>query len=146
MTKPHLLKLFSAASLDVILSFKAHRSMSTHVKLRYVLKVFSAAVWVVILPIAYAYSWKDPPAFARTIKGWFGNAMHSPSLFIIAVVLYLSPNMLAAVLFLFPLLRRFLERSNYRIVMLMMWWSQVFLYLLCLCVFCISNGKNLYYC
>ena len=111
----------------MILSFKAHRSMSLHVKLRYILKVLSAAAWVIILPVTYAYSWKDPPGFARTIKSWFGSAMHSPSLFIIAVVFYLAPNMLAGVFFLFPMLRRFLERSNYRIVMLMMWWSQVFL-------------------
>lgn len=131
-------RTISAAALDVILNFKAHRSMSLHVKLRYILKVISAAAWVIILPVTYAYSWKDPPAFARTIKSWFGNAMHSPSLFIIAVVFYLSPNMLAGVMFLFPLLRRFLERSNYRIVMLMMWWSQVFIYSLSLCS-CIRN-------
>ena len=119
----------------MILNFKAHRSMSLHVKLRYILKVISAAAWVIILPVTYAYSWKDPPAFARTIKSWFGSAMHSPSLFIIAVVFYLAPNMLAAVLFMFPMLRRFLERANFRIVMLMMWWSQVFLYSLRLCAF-----------
>jgi len=131
-------RTISAAVLDVILNFKAHQSMTLHVKLRYILKVFSAAAWVIILPVTYAYSWKDPPAFARTIKSWFGSAMHSPSLFIIAVVSYLSPNMLAGVMFLFPLLRRFLERSNYRIVMLMMWWSQVFIYSLSLCS-CIRN-------
>ncbi|KAJ0019960.1 hypothetical protein Pint_31299 [Pistacia integerrima] len=36
--------------------------------------------------------------------------------------------MLAAVLFLFPFIRRFLERFNFRIIMLMMWWSQPRLY------------------
>lgn len=114
-----------AAILDVILSWKAQRSMSFHVKLRYILKVFSAAAWVIILPVSYAYTWENPPGFAQTIKSWFGNDANSPSLFILAVVIYLLPNMLAAVLFVFPFIRRFLERSNYRIVMLMMWWSQV---------------------
>lgn len=99
--------------------------MSLYVKLRYILKVVSSAAWVVILPVTYAYTWENPPGFARTIKSWFGNNANSPTLFILAVVIYLSPNMLAAVLFLFPSIRRFLERSNYRIVMLMMWWSQV---------------------
>ncbi|PQM33653.1 callose synthase 3 [Prunus yedoensis var. nudiflora] len=122
-----ILKLGQAV-LDVILSWKARRSMSFHVKLRYILKVITAAAWVIILPVTYSYSWKNPPGFARTIKSWFGNDSHSPSLFILAVVVYLSPNMLAAVLFLFPFIRRFLERSNYRIVMLMMWWSQPRLY------------------
>ncbi|KAI6669498.1 hypothetical protein NL676_004383 [Syzygium grande] len=36
--------------------------------------------------------------------------------------------MLAALLFLFPSVRRFLESSHYKIVMLMMWWSQPRLY------------------
>lgn len=110
----------------MILSVKARRSMSFYVKLRYILKVVSAAAWVIILPVTYAYTWKNPPAFAQAIKNLFGNNSSSPSLFILAVVIYLSPNMLAAVLFLFPLIRRFLERSNYKIVMLMMWWSQVY--------------------
>lgn len=114
-----------AAVLDVILSWKARESMSFYVKLRYILKVVSAAAWVIILPVTYAYTWENPPGFAQTIKSWFGKSSHSPSLFVLAVVVYLSPNMLAAVLFLFPLIRRFLERSNYKIVMLMMWWSQV---------------------
>ncbi|XP_054822446.1 callose synthase 3 isoform X2 [Prosopis cineraria] len=116
------------AILDVILSWKAQRSMSIHVKLRYILKVFSAAAWVIVLSVTYAYTWDNPPGFAQTIQSWFGSNSSSPSLFIVAVVAYLSPNMLAAVLFLFPFIRRFLERSNYKIVMLMMWWSQPRLY------------------
>lgn len=117
--------LICAAVLDVILSWKARRSMSKYVKLRYILKVVSAVAWVIILPVTYAYTWENPPGFAQTIKSWFGNNSKSPSLFILAIVIYLSPNMLAALLFLFPFIRRFLERSNYKVVMLMMWWSQV---------------------
>ncbi|KAF5736396.1 callose synthase 2-like [Tripterygium wilfordii] len=119
---------FAQAVLDIILSWKSLRSMSNHVKLRYILKVVSAAAWVVILPVTYAYSWKNPTGFAQAIKSWFGNSPSSPSLFIGAVLIYLSPNILSATLFLFPFIRRFLERSNNRIVMLVMWWSQPRLY------------------
>lgn len=115
----------SAAVLDVIFSWKARRRMSFPVKLRYILKVISAAAWVIILSVTYAYSWKNPTGLARTIKSWLGDGQNQPSLYILAVVIYLSPNMLAALLFLFPFLRRFLERSNYKIITLMMWWSQV---------------------
>lgn len=101
-------------------------SMSLHVKLRYILKVVSAAAWVIVLPVTYAYSWKNASGFAQTIKNWFGGGRGSPSLFIIAVLIYLSPNMLSALLFLFPFIRRSLERSDYKIVRLMMWWSQVY--------------------
>ncbi|KAK4258423.1 hypothetical protein QN277_007877 [Acacia crassicarpa] len=122
-----ILKL-GQAILDVILSWKAQRSMSIHVKLRYILKGLSAAAWVIVLSVTYAYTWDNPPGFAQTIQSWFGSNSSSQSLFILAIVAYLSPNMLAAVLFLFPFIRRFLERSNYKIVMLMMWWSQPRLY------------------
>lgn len=116
---------FGPAILDVILSWKARQSMSFYVKLRYLLKLVAAAMWVIILPVTYAYSWKNPPGFAQTIRKWFGNSPSSSSLFILFVFIYLSPNMLSALLFLFPIIRRYLERSNNKIVMLMMWWSQV---------------------
>ncbi|PRQ54416.1 putative 1,3-beta-glucan synthase [Rosa chinensis] len=122
-----MLKLAQAV-LDLILSWKARRSMSAFVRLRYVLKAVSAAAWVIVLPVTYAYSWKNPSGFAQTIRSWFGNGPSSSSLFILAIVIYLSPNMLSALLFMFPFIRRFLERSNYRIMMLMMWWSQPRLY------------------
>ncbi|KAJ0966771.1 hypothetical protein J5N97_023688 [Dioscorea zingiberensis] len=122
-----ILKLGQAV-LDVILSWKARRSMPLFVKLRYVLKVISAAAWVVILPVTYVYTSENPTGLARTIKSWIGNGQNQPSLYIMAVVIYLSPNMLGALLFLFPFLRRFLERSHYKIIMLMMWWSQPRLY------------------
>ncbi|XP_055960486.1 callose synthase 1-like isoform X2 [Mercurialis annua] len=119
---------FFQASIDIILSWKARKTMPFYVKLRYILKVLSAAAWVIILPVTYAFSWKNPSGFGQTIKKWFGNSINSPSLFILAILIYLSPNMLSALLFLFPIVRRLLERSNYKIVMLMMWWSQPRLY------------------
>ncbi|XP_059651785.1 callose synthase 2-like [Cornus florida] len=122
-----ILKLAQAV-LDVIMSWKARHIMSFHVKLRFILKVVSAAAWVIVLPVTYAYSWKNPSGFGQTIKNWFGNSPSSPSMFILAVLIYLSPNMLSTLLFLFPFIRRYLERSDYKIVMLMMWWSQPRLY------------------
>lgn len=99
--------------------------MSLAVKLRYILKLLSGAAWVVVLPVTYAYTSDNPTGLNRTIKSWFGDGRNQPSLYILAVVIYLSPNMLAATLFIFPFLRRVLERSNYKVVTLMMWWSQV---------------------
>ena len=99
--------------------------MSFYVKLRYVLKVVSAVAWVIVLSVAYALSWKNPSGFTQTLKSWFGNSLSSPSFFIVAIVIYLSPNMLSGLLFIFPTIRRYLERSNNKAVMLMMWWSQV---------------------
>ncbi|KAF7849020.1 hypothetical protein BT93_L1333 [Corymbia citriodora subsp. variegata] len=122
-----ILKLVQAV-LEVILSWKAQRSMTSFVKLRYILKVVSAAFWVIILPVTYAYTWKNAPGLAQAIKGWFGSGSNSRCLFVLAVVIYLSPNMLTVLLFLFPFIRRYLERSDYKIVMVMMWWSRPRLY------------------
>lgn len=129
----YIFLLPNSAVLDIILSWKSQRSMSLHVKLRYVLKALSAAAWVIVLPVTYAYAWEsNAPGIAQTIKGWFGgNSSSSPSLYFLAVLVYLAPNMLAAVLFLFPSIRRFLERSHYKVIMLMMWWSQVCWQLCC---------------
>lgn len=129
------------ALLDVAFNWKARQSMPLYVKLRFVLKVVSAAAWVIILPVTYAYTWENPPGLAQTIKSWLGDSSNSPTLFILAVVVYLSPNMLAGILFLFPIFRRFLERSNYRIVMLMMWWSQVYK-AFCFCVYLLFRCAN----
>ncbi|ESW21090.1 hypothetical protein PHAVU_005G040900 [Phaseolus vulgaris] len=118
-----ILKLAQAV-LDIVLSWKARNVMSLHVKLRYISKAVLAAAWVIILPVTYAYSWKNPSGFAQTIKNWFGNGTGSPSLFILAIFIYLSPNILSALLFVFPFIRRYLERSNNGVVKLMMWWSQ----------------------
>ncbi|KAM7253466.1 hypothetical protein ACFE04_021620 [Oxalis oulophora] len=79
-----ILKLAHAV-LDIILSWKTRHSMSFYVKLRYILKAISAAAWVIVLPVTYAYSWKNPPGFAQTIKNWFGNSPSFPSLFLLAV-------------------------------------------------------------
>ncbi|XP_062216922.1 callose synthase 3-like isoform X3 [Phragmites australis] len=112
------------ATLDIIFNWKARRTMEFPVKLRYVLKFTFAALWVVLLPVTYAYTWENPTGIIRAIKNWFGNGRNHPSLFILSVVLYLSPSMLASILFLLPFLRRKLESSDYKLVRLIMWWSQ----------------------
>ena len=111
------------------MSWKARRNMSLVIKLRYILKLLSAAAWVVVLPVTYAYTWENPTGLARTIKSWLGDGQNQPSLYILAVVIYLAPNLLSATLFLFPVIRRPLERSNLKVVTFIMWWSQVFLVL-----------------
>ncbi|KAK3150352.1 hypothetical protein QOZ80_3AG0232130 [Eleusine coracana subsp. coracana] len=112
------------ATLDIIFNWKARRTMDFAVKLRYVLKFTLAVLWVVLLPVTYAYTWENPTGIVRAIKNWFGNGRDHPSLFGISVALYLSPSVLAAILFLLPFIRRKLESSDFNLVRLIMWWSQ----------------------
>ncbi|XP_076942400.1 callose synthase 3-like [Bidens hawaiensis] len=95
------------AVLDMALNWKARQYMALNVKLRYLLNAVSAATWVVILMV---------------------TCSHSLSLFILAVIAYLSPNMFAAVLFLFPFIRRYLGSSDNRFLNIVMWWSEPQLY------------------
>ncbi|WZY92682.1 hypothetical protein YC2023_065011 [Brassica napus] len=74
-----ILKLAQAV-LDIALSWKSRHSMSFHAKLRFILKAIAAAVWVVLMPVTYAYSWRSPSGIAETIKNWLGG--HSGTLFI----------------------------------------------------------------
>ncbi|KAL8139202.1 hypothetical protein V2J09_005203 [Rumex salicifolius] len=113
------------AMLDIIFSFKARHTMSFHVKLRYFLKAISAAVWVIILPVTYAYSWKNASGVAQTIKNWFGDNAASPSIFLVSVLIYVAPNILSALLFLFPFIRRNLEKADNKVAVFIMWWSQI---------------------
>ncbi|AQK80738.1 Putative glycosyl transferase family protein [Zea mays] len=118
-----ILKL-GQAILDLIFGWKARRNMSFAVKLRYILKLICAAAWVVILPVTYAYTWENPTGLARTIKSWLGDGQNQPSLYILAIVIYMAPNIVASMLFLFPFMRRFLESSNVKVITIIMWWSQ----------------------
>ncbi|MCO5578496.1 hypothetical protein L7F22_032339 [Adiantum nelumboides] len=111
------------AIVDIGLIFKAWRSMRKTDILRYVLKVFVATVWVIVLPVCYAHSWGNSTGLVSTFKDWLGQSQ-SPSLYVTAILVYLAPDALNAVLFLFPMLRRAIEQSDVGIVQLLLWWDQ----------------------
>ncbi|KAH9311871.1 hypothetical protein KI387_026906 [Taxus chinensis] len=117
----------SIAILDLVLSWRARKSMKKTQVLRYILKVIVAAAWVIILPVCYVHSWDNPTGLLRSLKNWVGQ-WKSPSLYILAVVVYLMPNALAALLFLFPMVRRYIESSDRTIFTILTWWQQPRLY------------------
>lgn len=112
--------------LDLVLNFPGyHRWKFTDV-LRNVLKIIVSLAWSIILPLCYVHqnssvnfnSMKDVLSFLDQFKG-------IPPLYLFAVALYLLPNLLAAVLFIFPMLRRWIENSDWVIIRFLLWWSQV---------------------
>jgi callose synthase len=112
------------AALDIILSWKAWGSMEYTQIIRYLLKFSVAVAWVIILLVSYSGWVENPSGPIRYFSNWIGN-WRSQSLYSFAIAIYLIPNILAAVLFLLPPLRRFIERSNWRVIVLLMWWAQV---------------------
>lgn len=118
---------FCTAALDIILSFNAWRSLKFTQILRYILKFSVATVWAVVLPIGYASSVLNPTGLVKLFSNWAGN-WRSQSFYNYAVAIYLLPNILAVIMFFLPFLRRTMERSNWRIVTLFMWWAQARIY------------------
>ncbi|KVH97549.1 1,3-beta-glucan synthase subunit FKS1-like, domain-1 [Cynara cardunculus var. scolymus] len=114
-----------ATALDLILSFNAWRSLKSTQILRYLLKVTVAAFWVVILPIGYSSSVLNPTGLVRVFST-LGGTWRKQSLYNYLVAIYLTPNILSALLFLLPPMRRSMERSNWRMIVLLMWWAQVY--------------------
>ncbi|XP_061972403.1 callose synthase 7-like isoform X3 [Populus nigra] len=115
------------ASLDIILSFNAWRSLKVTQILRYLLKFVVAAAWAVVLPIGYSSSVLNPTGLVKFFSTWSMD-WQNQSFYTYAVTIYLIPNVLAALLFVLPPLRRTMERSNWQIVTLIMWWAQPKLY------------------
>jgi len=118
---------FLQAILDIIFSWKARKSMKSREIVRYILKAVVAAAWVIILPACYVHTWENPTGLVKTVQNW-ASGWNFPSLYILAVVIYLLPNALAAVLFMFPMLKRYIERSNWCICTTLTWWQQPRLY------------------
>ncbi|KNA20626.1 hypothetical protein SOVF_050660 [Spinacia oleracea] len=119
---------FLGATLDIVLSFKAWGSLKFSQILRYILKFAIAAMWAVVLPIGYTSFVQNPAGLVNFLTSWAGD-LRSPLFFKFAIALYMAPNILAALLFFFPPVRRFVERSNSRIIILIMWWAQPKLYI-----------------
>ncbi|KAK6287062.1 hypothetical protein POUND7_013241 [Theobroma cacao] len=115
------------ATLDIILSLNAWRSLKITQILRFLLKFAVAAVWAVVLPIGYSSSVQNPTGLVKFFSSW-AKDWRNESFYNYAVAIYLIPNILAAILFLLPPLRKAMERSNLRIITFIMWWAQPKLY------------------
>jgi hypothetical protein len=71
------------------------------------------------------HSFAGAPDFIKKLLSFVHEMKGIPPYYILAVAVYLIPNVLAAFLFLFPMLRRWIENSDWHIIRLLLWWSQV---------------------
>ncbi|KAL5728389.1 hypothetical protein ACHQM5_001481 [Ranunculus cassubicifolius] len=120
--KPELLN--KACILDFVLNFPGyHRWKFTDV-LRNVFKIVVSLAWLIVLLVFYMKSLPVLPKNIKDLLTRLPQVNSMPPLYIVAVVLYLLPNILAAVIFIFPMLRRWIENSDWHIVRCLLWWSQ----------------------
>ncbi|KAL1224859.1 Callose synthase 5 [Cardamine amara subsp. amara] len=119
---------FLQSVLDVVLNFPGfHRWKFTDV-LRNILKIIVSLAWCVVLPLCYAQSVSFAPGKLKQWLSFLPQVKGVPPLYIMAVALYLLPNVLAAIMFIFPMLRRWIENSDWHIFRLLLWWSQPRIY------------------
>lgn len=112
--------------LDLFLNFPAFLRWTFSDVMRNILKIVVSLAWSLILPVCYLH--QNNSVDLNTIKNVLSvlNQVNGiPPLYLLAVGLYLLPNVLAAVLFMFPILLRSIENSDYLIIRLLLWWSQV---------------------
>lgn len=108
----------------MVLSFNAWKSLKVTQILRYLLKLAIATFWLIVMPLTYSRSIQNPTGIMRLIDN-LGADWQNQDLYYYCIAIYFLPNILASFLFLFPFLRRVMERSNWRIVVFLMWWAQV---------------------
>ena len=67
--------------------------------LRNFLKVIVSLFWVVALPLFYVHSFKGAPDFIKDMLSFTDKIKGIPPLYMLAVAVYLLPNLLSAILF-----------------------------------------------
>lgn len=98
--------------------------------LRNILKIIASLAWAIVLPVFYLHSSKMAPKNIKDMLSFLGEVKGISPLYIMAVAIYLIPNLLTAALFVFPMFRRWIENSDWHIIRFLLWWSQVIM-LLC---------------
>ncbi|KAJ4971022.1 hypothetical protein NE237_004121 [Protea cynaroides] len=115
---------FLQSILDLVLNFPGyHRWMFMDV-FRNIIKIVFSLAWLIILPLCYLKQLTWDPDQMRNVMSRVQQAKDIPPLYILAVIVYMIPNLLAAALFIFPMFRRWIEYSDWHIIRLLLWWSQ----------------------
>ncbi|KAG6408203.1 hypothetical protein SASPL_131207 [Salvia splendens] len=115
--------------LDIILNFPGYIRWKFTGVLRTILKLIVSLAWAVILPSCYLLR-SNSFSFTKIKEGFsfLDDVKGVPPLYIAAVAVYLAPNLLNVALFVFPMLRRFIESSDWHIIRMFLWWSQPRIY------------------
>lgn len=130
--------------LDLLMNFPGYHRWKFSDILRNILKILVSLAWVIILPLCYMQSVSFTIPEIKEVTKWLRQVKGVPQLYLMAVALYLLPNVLAALLFLFPLFRRWIENSDWHLIRFLLWWSQVsFLYVLFCLIIIMCLAKHL---
>ncbi|KAL8152111.1 hypothetical protein V2J09_021919 [Rumex salicifolius] len=115
---------FIQSVLDFVMNFPGLRRWTFTNVVRNILKIVVSFAWAVALPLFYTDSiGVSSDTFLGTMP-LIGDMDDVPPLYVIAVAIYIIPNLLVLALFPFPMIRRWMENSDWLILRLLMWWAQ----------------------
>ncbi|CAN6446403.1 unnamed protein product [Victoria cruziana] len=118
---------FLRAILDIVFTWKARKTMSSSQKLRLVLKLVAAIIWVILLSLYYAF----PRHSSLCFSSIFGNRASQWSClspYTLTIIIYMTPNAIGIILFFLPALASCIETSTWKIFAILSWWAQPRLY------------------
>ncbi|KAL3617345.1 Callose synthase 5 [Castilleja foliolosa] len=117
---------FLQSILDSILNFPGYLRWKFTDILRNILKIIVSLAWSLILPLCYVHQKNSSFGKIKDVLSFLDKTNSVPPLYIMVVAIYLLPNLLAAVFFIFPMLRRWIENSDWLIIRFLLWWSQMY--------------------
>ncbi|GMI65572.1 glucan synthase-like 4 [Hibiscus trionum] len=120
-----VLKLIQAI-LEIIFTWKARNTMELSQKRIQVLRLGSAVIWTIVLPVVYAHSRRKYTCYSTQYESWLGEWCYSS--YMVAVVIYLMTNAVDLVLFFVPAVSKYIEISNWKICKTLCRWAQPRLY------------------
>lgn len=130
--------------MEIVLNFPGYHRWRFSNVLRNILKLLISIAWVIILPALYLNSFKMTVNLPfKDLTNWLNQVKGGGSpLYFLAIFVYLLPNVLTVVLFIFPMLRRWIENSDWHVIRLLLWWSQVLSIFLQLSIFSSFFGNE----
>lgn len=113
----------TAAILDIAFTWKARHTMDSAQRTKNVVKVVLAMIWTIILPVLYSRYRRKYTCYSTQNGSWLGEWCYSS--YMVAVAFYLITNAVNMVLFLVPVVGKYIETSNTRICAIFSLWTQV---------------------
>ncbi|CAO2833194.1 unnamed protein product [Amaranthus hypochondriacus] len=111
---------FLQSLLDIGMQYRLVSRETLMVGVRMLLKCVTAAVWAIVFGVLYARMWSQRNHDRR----WSHAAQTHIKSFLVAVAVFVVPEVLALVLFIIPWVRNFVEETNWRVFYMFTWWFQ----------------------
>ncbi|KAL7608015.1 hypothetical protein Lser_V15G11052 [Lactuca serriola] len=112
---------FLKALLDVVMQYKlVSRETSFWLGVRMALKISVSIVWITVFATLYARIWSQK----KKDMGWSDNTTKEIIIFLKTAFVFIIPQVLAPVLFIFPIPTDLIETTNWRVFYTITWWFQ----------------------